>query len=347
MEPARFPADGDLVAADGLQIQKAREVVSTLAGGLLPFIRLVEGRRTTAGDEVVVFDVEPEVPQHPAADIRRNERIATTFFKEDDRTPHVAALRRDFPRSLPHVNREPADRPASLCLYEDTYASVCLRWTAPAFLRRVQEWLTETAAGRLHQSDQPLEPFIVTYAAKVVLPPSLHELTPDDELVVRTMGSGDEAILVATRTRPDLELESGSSHVLVRVTTPNRVHGAINSTPTTLAELAALLAPTGADIISSLRQQLAGWPNSPPKLSARLLLLVVTPKTRVAGGTGEGWDVWAFRPSLSVLEVGEEIGVWTVAGHHDPRSRGIRALATYTQRSPVAAQPRSARSVRR
>lgn len=313
MDPARFPADGDLVAPDALEIPKARDVVSALASGLLPFMRLVEARRTTSGDEVVVFDVEPEVPQRPSADIRRKERIAATFFNNDETTPHVAALRRDFPRNLPHVNREPVNRPASLCLYEDTWSSVRLRWTPPAFLRRVHEWLTETAFGRLHQGDQPLEPFIITYAARVVLPPSLYELTPDDELVVRTVGAGDEAILVATRARADVERESGSSHLLVRITTPNRVHGAIHSTPTTLAELADLLASTGADIISSLRQQVAGWSSSPAKLSAQLLLLVVTPKTRVEGGTVEGWDVWAFRPSLSILELGEAIGVWTVA----------------------------------
>ena len=142
------------------------------ATGWYPLAELVETRaRETEGhrEEVVVIDVEPELPQDLVHDVRSVERLAVGFLEGERHYPVITALRRDFPR-VPHLNWTPAGNPKELCVYEDPWSEVRLRWTGAGFLRDMVEWLSRTAVDDLHGTDQPLEPFLFESANVVVFP---------------------------------------------------------------------------------------------------------------------------------------------------------------------------------
>src|SRR5260221_4810735 len=140
-----LPAPGGSITIEELSIPKAQEVARTLQNGTIPFVRFMACHRFERnGDaEVIVFDVEVELGQRKVHDIHRYERIAVIFDCDDTTYPEVLALRDDFPR-VPHLNLRKDEFPRSLCLFEEPYSELKLRWTASAFLGRVQEWLALT-----------------------------------------------------------------------------------------------------------------------------------------------------------------------------------------------------------
>src|SRR5690606_38488746 len=115
---------------------------------------------------------EPEVPQNPVNDIRMVERLAVHFDSRDQTAPWVYALRKDFPQVV-HQNVMPFDLPRCLCLFQTGYEEIKLTWTGVSFLERIRQWLSLTAEGKLHQDDQPLEPFIIASGGSLVIPESL------------------------------------------------------------------------------------------------------------------------------------------------------------------------------
>ena len=70
-----------------------------------------------------MLEVDVEVPQYPAYDIRHRERIAVAFSVNDQTQPEVLALRRDFPL-VPHINLGVTELPRSLCLYDRPYHEI-------------------------------------------------------------------------------------------------------------------------------------------------------------------------------------------------------------------------------
>lgn len=125
-------APGTSIAKDNLKLPKARKVVSALES--LPFYNFVECRKISdlIAAEVIVFDAEVQLGQKTLHDIRNTERIAIIFYENDEFMPEVLALREDFPQ-VPHVNLRPVEKPRSLCLYDQSYDDVKLRWTATFF----------------------------------------------------------------------------------------------------------------------------------------------------------------------------------------------------------------------
>src|SRR5205823_4548508 len=91
---------------------------------------------------------------------------------EDTWYPEVVALRSDFPR-VPHLNHRNREFPRSLCLYEQPWPEIALRWTPSAFVERIRYWLAETAKGTLHHADQPLEPLLLGTGRRIIIPADL------------------------------------------------------------------------------------------------------------------------------------------------------------------------------
>jgi len=96
MNQAYLSPQGDPVTPEDIALPKAREVVRFLGSELNPFARLVECR-AGADEEVVVLEVEVELPQRPVNDIRRHERLEVVFYRDDGIQPEVLDLRPDFP----------------------------------------------------------------------------------------------------------------------------------------------------------------------------------------------------------------------------------------------------------
>ena len=76
----------------------------------------------------------------------------------DEDPPAVFALRPDFPR-VPHLNLLPAGFPPCLCLYDRPFNEVLIDWTAPKFIERIRQWLSQTANGTLHAALVGVAPF--------------------------------------------------------------------------------------------------------------------------------------------------------------------------------------------
>src|SRR6266581_5431186 len=160
MTDTYLPAPGESITREALSIPKAQELAHTLQHGTIPFVWFVDCRclsQSNNNAEIIVFDVEVELGQRRLHDIHRYERIAVIFDRDDTTSPDVLALRDDFP-CVPHLNLRKDEFPRSLCLFEEPYSELKLRWTASALLDRIREWLALTAKGQLHAEDQPLEP---------------------------------------------------------------------------------------------------------------------------------------------------------------------------------------------
>ncbi len=298
---------GDLVGPADLTVSKARDLVRLLESGILPFVGFVEARCAPDFD-VVVFDIEPEVPQSPVVDIRRVERIAVVFYKSDDIMPETISLRTDFPRKIAHLNLRSADAPwASFCLYEERYADLKLRWTAAAYIRRVHEWLSKTAQGTLHQHDQPVEPFLMPSAIPLVVPSDfLAEDSDDEAIAIYRVGDKSRFVLVA---RHGKSADHGNFFA-VRVLTPPQVHGAINQQPKTLAELHSLLGRGGMDLADLLRKRFADIMERRSLLEKRLVLIIGVPLRRTALSPVEASNVFAFATAQTIREVGKALDIW-------------------------------------
>ena len=134
MTNSYLPVRGDLVESAELHIPKASDLVQTLLSSRLAFVSLVECRRedSPSSTEVVVLDVVVERGQRTVYDIHHIERVAVRFFAHDRWAPEVLALREDFP-FVPHLNLRPQGQelPRSLCLYDEPYEDIKLRWMPP------------------------------------------------------------------------------------------------------------------------------------------------------------------------------------------------------------------------
>lgn len=324
MSDVYLPTPGRLVDPEDLSVPKARETARALRSGVLNWVRFVECRRIDGDDEsvdpqlkgaeVVVFDAEVEVPQRPKNDIRKVERIAVAFREDDKSYPEALALREDFPL-VPHINLRTFETPRSLCLYDQPYNEIKLRWTAPVFIERVRTWLTRTAAGTLHESDQQLEPLLIGSPIPIILPSDLFASSGQqapEKLTISRINSGPQRFcLVAERSAEVDKAARGDKTPDVIATVifgAPQTHGIIRRQPLNLRELHQFLESAGIDLLSLLRDRVRSWQSDRSVMESSLVIILVLPKTRQEGGQEEHPDVWAFLCVSTGLEGGEDDG---------------------------------------
>jgi hypothetical protein len=310
-------APGNALPISQLVATKARDLAERLARGSIPFAALVECRTAETFD-VVVVDIETEIPQVLEHDIRGVERLAGCFEHDDAATPEVFALREDFP-ATPHLYPPVDSVPKRLCLFEEEYADLRRRWTASFFVRRVQDWLRLTARGELHAEDQPLEQALAGAGHGIILPEKLSrptELSGGATVVPLRITGVDEyqgKLLILTEIADSVQSVDGGRYFAWSFTTSPHGPGAITTTPHTISELQAFLETHGDDIVGLLRRQLLDWPRRPDALASQLILIVRVPKTRDSGAPIESLETWAFL-GPSVLEIGKALGIWEPSG---------------------------------
>lgn len=321
MKDKLLEARGLLVPSGTLELPRSRALAQVLETGRLAFIQPVEYRCESADtghtSETIVFDVEVERPQKCIHPIHRVERIAVRFDAEDNWYPEVVSLRSDFPQ-VPHLNLRDCEFPRSLCLYDQSWSEIALRWTPVEFVERIRTWLAETAKGTLHQSDQPLEPVLAGSGLSIILPPDL--FADWDERAVKHLQVGratpEDGCRVMS-TNPDPRA-GGLSVVAVCLIANPRAHAAIRRRPKTLAELHELLAEDGSDLREQLRLELESV-EAEHRWDRKLLIVIAFPLSREAGLEVEVTSVWAFLSPKSVAEVGIAIGLWIKMPGNDKR----------------------------
>ena len=278
-------------------------MAAVLAERRLPFFALVEVRRLGELADVAVLDVEPEVPQYPREAVLRVERVAVIFPHADDSAPCVLSLRDSFPR-IGHMQVPDEGTPwPVLCLYDRPYEETRREWTAARFLRRLHQWLSLAARGRLHQPGQSLEPFLPPAAPQVLLPVRLQD--EKDMSAVELRGfRGDAGNVFVITYADDVQEGSGAGLAVVLLAADPQVHGALRHVPKTIGSLHRLLGEVGLDLTASLRPQVRGWVDA-GRANDLLLILVAIPLLRTEGGTVERQEFLAFlTPKIGELGVG-------------------------------------------
>jgi len=318
MADTAVPPEGDHIDTAALVVPKAKAVVRFLLAADYPYAKFIEARRLSDGKENVVFDLVVEVGQEPVNDIRAVERISAIFDPKDSFYPEVLALRTDFPK-VPHRNLRAVTPPSSLCLYDEPYRDVQLRWTAAAFIQRIRDWLALTAEGKLHADDQPLEPILLGKFNTIVLPSdlsSLKETATPVHLYITARDPGPRGtVLMATRERTSQSLDL----VAVTVNGQPQPHGIIQQAPRTLFDLHNLLAAAGIDLMAQLQASLMDWERDAALLDARFVVIAFLPKTRKVGGEPESLEIRSFASPAAVAQLGVDIGIWSMNGKYPGR----------------------------
>lgn len=349
MADTYVPMEGRVIAPKNLCLRKAQDVAQALLSGRMQWVSFVKCRRHAAPSkagrsgqpqaESIVFDVEVELPQprFRVHDIHRRERIAVSFGAEDTYYPEVLALREDFP-AVPHLNIRPFEVPRSLCLFDEPYSELKLHWTAPGFIERIRRWLAETANGTLHKPGQPLEQFFIGAQSHIIIPSDLFSSLAKngvEKLTVSQVRAGRNRYCLVAKRPGENGQETGAKQspqfVASVLVAPPQQHGIIHRQPDSLHDLHQVLEGAGVNLLSTLRSHLQDWKEDGTLIQAGLILLLVLPKTREAGGAEESSDVWALMcvrteergsdafhsireitafPSLA--EVGEQLGLWEI-----------------------------------
>jgi hypothetical protein len=311
---------GEAVEPDALQHPKSKLVAHHLLDGRARYARLTASHRNGAGVETIVLDLDIEVPQAPANAIKPVEPVAIQFHPEDRRTPDVRALREDFPR-VPHLNLISEDYPKSLCLYDQPWSDLKLRWTAASFIERIREWMALTARGELHGSDQPLEPILMDWEYRLVLPTGVVRDAPEGapiRLYVDLVSEGlRDGVLVARGLNQPRPANASAKFVATLLECQPQEHGVIHRAPLTLEDLHALASAAGLDLKARLQETLKGWRDQRDLQDARLIILLWLPKTRSSGAAVEDSDLWAFASHSPIHELGAKLNAWASDGKHN------------------------------
>lgn len=313
-----FTAPGKLTDAAKFVLPKSRQLAEFLLSGVHQNARFLEARATAGVDkfETIVLEVDVEVGQAPLRDIRPVERIAVSFSESDRSWPEVLALRFDFPSDLPHLFPRLESAPCSLCLYEESYEEVRLRWTAVKIVERIRFWLRESSRSNLHGSDQPLEPVFVGSFESLILPADIFSVGANapEHLSVQCCEQGFRSnVYIATRIQGNLNANLGGFVATVFLGAP-RVQRAMQLAPRNLLELGEAASSAGVDVLDGLRRRLMEWQHDPPLLNSRLILVVAFPKIREDGAAVEASDIWAFGTNHSVAQLGEMLSLWQLVG---------------------------------
>ena len=285
----------------------ARELAFLVAENRVAGVTLTGLRLSTEGNVAgVSMDVEVERPQDLEHPIRGIEPIAVVF-PPDGGQPGALCLREDFPET-PHQNWVPSGMPCALCIDDRPWSEARLTTTALDILRRIQEWLSKTARGELHDVAQPPEPLFFGAPLKLVLPSSVLAGTEEPIELVGFVRDDNDA-LILTREIQD----SGDAPALLLLGFHARPQGItrLRHAPRNVEALAAELKSCGIDLYAELKRRLKTWAglgeSDVRRLTTRLAIVVIFP---VEGARQrKAVQIRAFITLETAGEVGVAIGV--------------------------------------
>ncbi len=210
------------------------------------------------GGEVVAVEIEVPLGQRPVInDILPTEPIAFVFG--DGAVPAPYALRAGFPNTLPHMNLAPERLPNSLCLFEMTQEEI-LRILSPSLLlERTRLWLRESAYGRLHRDDQPLDPVFGGRSIQVISRSRFADEENAHVLAFRVEDTDGAPVLMDRNDRlPELAGQE-PGFVCLSITTPAVQHGRMNALPTTIAQLFDTFRSLGVELGDLMAPHFERW----------------------------------------------------------------------------------------
>ena len=271
--------------------------------------------------EIVIFDVEVEVPQYPINEVKAVEPIAVEFYpREMRRLPEVLALREDFP-VVPHLNLRDNELPRSICLFEEHYEEIKLRWTPSFFLNQIREWLRLTARGELHRENQPLETMLFSSPNKLFINENiLIRLRDNPDLLLSLRTKWHDAVsnhFEFIEVQDALQSRKRTFIVAYHMCSP-QIHGTIYQYPRNIKDLSELLSQMGLDLVSLLGAFLKEKYTSGDEVfkqffgKSELILFIHIPKKRESSSEIEAFESWLFWIQSSIAELGKELGFWGI-----------------------------------
>lgn len=291
-----------------LSIPKAIELVNAVE--LNPFAEFIQAEIHSNKDEEIIVDLEIEIPQKCKYDIRNKERISIVFDHEDLNLPKVYALRDDFPL-VSHLNLEKKEKPRCLCLYEESYDELKLKWSSFSFLERIREWLRLTAIGELHADNQILEPLLFYNSSFIVLPSDIFNKSKSAIISAREVISNNIKTIIINSSEG---ISKADNLVITYFEGAPQSHGLISKIPQNIPELNELVFKAGINIIEKLRTILMSWTNNQHHetfFNFRLILLFILPK-KDDKLPQKGIEIRAFLTKQSIKEIGVQLGIWAI-----------------------------------
>ena len=288
--------EGDLIDPAEFRFNGAQQVWE--AAGWYPLVTRVESRAREIEDrreEVLVIDIEPELPQDLVHEIASVERLSVSFLEGERDAPIVRALREDFPR-VPHLNSTAAGDPKSLCVYDDPWSEVRLRWTGVAFLRHLVQWLSRTAVGDLHGTDQALEPFLFESVNAVIFPERVFEDVGAKVFAALAVQEPGWPFSLKLQEIDEREKAETRQFYCAAVSAEPVAQEAMRDCPRNLRELASVLDEVGVDLWGELRSRVRVWYSGThrPRSDDGVVVLVRLPRIRQAVSAVESIQYLAF-----------------------------------------------------
>ncbi len=300
-----------------LKLPRGQKLALLLTSGGYDGARLQICRHNPGlGEELLIVAVDVGLGQRPTVnDVRSWEPIALRFGMEDT-LPSAFSLRGDFPTDVPHLNVVPVGQPRTFCLYNVQPHEVSRTYTALRFIERVRWWLRETAYGRLHGDDQPLDPLFHQVGLGFILPTNYLAQQHAAYVAVPTSDRPWapyflEPVSAASLGR--LAVAQSRAFATIAVTNPPIKHGRMRNLPTTLDELLTAFQSLGIELRALLSEaflRLLTVNGHGQLLQRRLLILISTPLLRDGeSGKAEAIAINGFvTPDTSSGEVAVSIG---------------------------------------
>jgi len=282
LEGKFFNLGGSTVQSARLSLDRSKALVQYLTSGQAPFVTLVECRKLDKGREAVIIEVDCEVPQYRAIELKKREKIAVVNHPKDRRMPEARALRLDFPRKcVMHLNLVPASEPASLCLFSEPWAELRLRLTAIGLIERIRWWIAKSATLELHRPDQALEPFVLGPGQPLIVSNRLIEtlLTPGASFGQFGIVNGSTNGITLFELRRNRRASASTKPCLaVSVVSRPHPHCVVNNMPGDLLDLNSMLEAVGyesQDLVTTIWQATEGAFNSRTVHEMGFLLVLV------------------------------------------------------------------------
>ncbi len=215
-------------------------------------LRKLEGEEGLVAEIIVADCTCKEIPSRNAIGILIRERVALTLMADESKMPEVRMLRKDFP-VIPHCNHVEEGTPTSLCLYFEPWSAVRRTWTAQQFLQRVEWWLTLAAKKDLHPADQELEQIYFNSPYKVITPPNFKNLTALSDEPLKLFPCSDSFLKLFYSNDTD-DNRSNVKITPILVDFFDIVHGKIERTPSTLAQLNHQIITRGQSLLSKFQE---------------------------------------------------------------------------------------------
>ena len=303
----------------------AKAIAKLLTSGIYESGRLLACRTPETGSRshmgfalfVLVVELDIELGQRPVMnDIRPVERVALAFLSPE-LIPFVCPLRASFPNHVPHLNISVFGEPRSLCLFDMPHEEVLRIATPFVLLERVRLWMKETAHGRLHGDEQPLEPLFGKSRDAVVLPDA-EGVAGHSGLYcgVRASDLSGVPVFLRTWSAEEARRMATQGFPVLMLVTPPLPHGRIQAIPGDVAELLTCFEEIGVDMLALMRAAIPKWVEdgrAVVPMSQSCLIIVRATILRSDGGTGRD-TTKAFMTECTAETLAEKLGALLKGG---------------------------------